>query len=91
MQGILQGEGCITVPLTSRLTVSDSSVFQMKTKIVSCHTADFKPVKQEVNGSDTSPFSIPCLMLFFPKCIKKFQFFKILKDQSVDSRALNLF
>jgi hypothetical protein len=32
--------------------------------IVSCHTADSKPVKQEVNGqwySDTFPFSIPWL------------------------------
>jgi hypothetical protein len=37
---------------------------QIKTKIVSYHTADSKPVKQEVNGqwySDTSPFSIPWL------------------------------
>jgi hypothetical protein len=31
---------------------------QMKTTIVSCHTADSNPVKQEVNG--TSPFSNPC-------------------------------
>ncbi len=29
----------------------DSSVFQIKTKIVSCHIADSKPVKQEVNGT----------------------------------------
>ncbi len=30
------------------------------TKIVSCHTADFKPVKQEVNGTVIlPPFSIP--------------------------------
>jgi hypothetical protein len=28
---------------------------QIKTKIVSCHTADFKPVKQEVNGTVTLP------------------------------------
>jgi hypothetical protein len=29
---------------------------QIKTKIVNCHTADSKPVKQEVN---TFPFSVP--------------------------------
>jgi hypothetical protein len=36
--------------LISCLTSLDSSVLQIKTKIVSCHTADSKPVKQEVNG-----------------------------------------
>ena len=43
--------GNITVPLTSCLTGFDKSVLHIKTKIVSCHTADSKPVKQEVNGS----------------------------------------
>ncbi len=43
--------GSITVPLTSRLTGLDKSVLQIKTKIVHCHTADSKPVKQEVNGT----------------------------------------
>jgi hypothetical protein len=43
--------GSITVPLTSSLTGLDWSVFQIKTKIVSCHTADSKPVKLEVNGT----------------------------------------
>ncbi len=43
--------GSITVPLTSCLTGFDWSVLQIKTKIVSCHTADSKPVKQEVNGT----------------------------------------
>jgi hypothetical protein len=28
----------------------DQSVLKIKTKIVSCHTADSKPVKQEVNS-----------------------------------------
>jgi hypothetical protein len=28
---------------------------QIKTKIVSCHTADSKPVKQEVNGTVMLP------------------------------------
>ncbi len=42
--------GSITVPLTSCLTVLDWPVFQIKTKTVSVHTADSKPVKQEVNG-----------------------------------------
>jgi hypothetical protein len=32
---------------------------QINTKIVSCHTAHSKPVKQKVNG--TTPFSIPWL------------------------------
>jgi len=41
--------GSITVLLTSCLTCLDQSVLQLKTKIVSCHTADSKPVKQEVN------------------------------------------
>jgi hypothetical protein len=37
------------VLLTSCLTGLDESVLQIKTKIDSCHTADSKPVKQEVN------------------------------------------
>jgi hypothetical protein len=39
---------------------------QIKTKIVSCHTTDSKPVKQEVNGTVIlpSPFSIPCFALY---------------------------
>ncbi len=47
--------GSITVQLTSCLTGLDLSVLQIKTKIVSCHTADFKPVKQEVNGTVILP------------------------------------
>ncbi len=48
--------GSITVPLTSCLTGLDYSVLQIKTKIVvSCHTADSKPVKQEVNGTVMLP------------------------------------
>ncbi len=46
--------GSITVPL-SCLTGLDLSVLQIKTKIVSCHTADSKPVKQEVNGTVVLP------------------------------------
>jgi hypothetical protein len=42
--------GSITVPLTSCLTGLDKSVLKIKTKFVSCHTADSKPVKQEVNS-----------------------------------------
>ncbi len=41
--------GSITVLLTSCLTGLDKSVLQIKTKIVSCHTDDSKPVKQEIN------------------------------------------
>ncbi len=48
--------GSITVLLTSCLTGLDESVLQTKTNIVSCHTADSKPVKQqEVNGTVTLP------------------------------------
>ena len=47
--------GSITVLLTSGLTGLDQSILQVKTKIVSCHTADFKPVKQEVNGAVILP------------------------------------
>jgi hypothetical protein len=47
--------GSITVPLTSCLTGLDLSVMQIKTNIVSCHTADSKPVKQEVNGTVIIP------------------------------------
>jgi len=43
------------VLLTSCLTGLDKSVFQIKTKIVSYHTADSKPVKQEVNGTVILP------------------------------------
>jgi hypothetical protein len=41
--------------LTSGLTGLDWSVLQIKTKIVSCHTADSKPAKQEVNGTVILP------------------------------------
>jgi hypothetical protein len=54
--------GSITVLLTSCLTGLDESVLQTKTKIVSCHTADSKPVKQEVNGTMILP------PLVFPGC-----------------------
>ncbi len=47
--------GSFTVPLTSCLTGLDLSVLQIKTKIVSSHTADSKPVKQEVNGTVILP------------------------------------
>ena len=41
----------ITVPLTSCLTGLDKSVLQIKTKIATGHTANSKPVKQEVNST----------------------------------------
>jgi hypothetical protein len=47
--------GSITVPLTSSLTGLDWSVLQIKTKIVSSHTANSKPVKQGVNGTVMLP------------------------------------
>jgi hypothetical protein len=54
--------GSITVLLTSCLTGLDKSVLQMKTKIISSHAADSKPVKQEVNGTVILP------PLVFPDC-----------------------
>jgi hypothetical protein len=47
--------GSISVLLTSCLTGLDYSVLQIKIKIVSCHTADSKPVKQEVNSTVILP------------------------------------
>jgi hypothetical protein len=47
--------GSITVPLTSCLTGLDWSVLQIKTKFVSCHTANSKTAKQEVNGTVILP------------------------------------
>ncbi len=47
--------GSITVQLTSCLTGLDWPVSQIKTKIVSCHTTNSKPVKQEVNGTVILP------------------------------------
>jgi hypothetical protein len=35
--------------------VQISLLLQIKTQIVSCHTADSKPVKQEVNGTVIRP------------------------------------
>jgi len=50
--------GSITVLLTSYFTGLDKSVLQIKTKIVSCHTANSIPVKQEVNGTLIPPPSV---------------------------------
>ncbi len=47
--------GSINVPLTSCLAGMEQSVLQIKIKIVSCHTADSKPAKQEVNGTVILP------------------------------------
>jgi len=47
--------GSITVPLTYCLTILDWSILQNNIKIISCHTADSKPVKQEVNGTVILP------------------------------------
>jgi hypothetical protein len=47
--------GSIAVLLTSCLTGLDSFVLQIKTKIVSCHTTDSKPVKQEGNSTVILP------------------------------------
>jgi hypothetical protein len=47
--------GSIIIPLTSCLTGLDKSVLEIKTKLVSCHTADSEPVTQEVNGTVIIP------------------------------------
>ncbi len=47
--------GSIAVPLAFCFTGLDYAVLQLKTKIVSCHTADFKPVNQEVNSTVIFP------------------------------------
>jgi hypothetical protein len=47
--------GSIIVPLTSCLSGLYKPVLQIKTKIVSCHTADSEPVKQEVNRTVILP------------------------------------
>jgi hypothetical protein len=39
--------GIITVPLTSCLTGLDQSVLKIKTKIVSCHTDEYKDTVQQ--------------------------------------------
>jgi hypothetical protein len=52
--GNTKGESII-IPLTSCLTGFDQSVLLIKTKIVSCHRADSKPVKQEVKGTVIIP------------------------------------
>jgi hypothetical protein len=64
--------GRITVPLTSCLTGLDYSVLQIKAKIVSCHTADSKPAKQEVNGTVILP------PLVFPGLTLANLFFQVL-------------
>jgi hypothetical protein len=56
--------------LTSCLTGLDLSVLQIKTKIVSCHTANSKPVKQEVNSTLILP------PLVFPALASGGQFHK---------------
>ncbi len=47
--------GSITVLLASCLTGLDQSILKIKTKFVSCHTANSKPVKQEVNSTVILP------------------------------------
>jgi hypothetical protein len=53
------------------LTGLEESVLQIKTKIVSCHAADSKPVKQEVNGTVIFPplvFPGANIMVPWQKC-----------------------
>jgi hypothetical protein len=71
--------GSITVPLTSSLTGLDKSVLQIKTKIVSCHTADSKPVKKEVNGmAILPPLVFPGWIIVYETHLTKSQFYTVL-------------
>jgi len=56
--------GSITVLLTPFLTTFNYPVLKIKTKIVSCHTADSKPVKQEVNSTVILPPLVFTVLLF---------------------------
>ncbi len=58
--------GSIILLLTSCLIGLNYSVLQIKAKIVSSHTADSKPVKQEVNGTGILP-----PVVFHEKTIKR--------------------
>jgi len=70
MAGNTKG-GNITVLFTSCLTGQYKYVLEIKTKIVSCHTADSKPVKQEVNGTEIlPPLVLPIYGLKEPILIK---------------------
>ncbi len=44
---------------------------QIKTKIVSCHTGDSKPVKQEVNGTMILPPLVFLAISFTPPKVAK--------------------
>ncbi len=77
MQGVLSPGntkgGSITVPLTSCLTGLDWSVLQIKTTIVSCHTADSKPVIQEVKSTVMfPPLVFPGSLIKEPFTLAKF-------------------
>jgi hypothetical protein len=66
--------GSIAVHLPSCLTFSDQSVLQIKTKIVSFHMTDSKPLKQEVNSTVIIPPSVfPGPTLELIQIIRKLQ------------------
>jgi hypothetical protein len=65
--------GSTIVPSTSCLTGSDWSVLQIKTTIVSCHTADSKRVKQGLHGTVILP------LLVFPAGGLRPMFYNFLK------------
>jgi hypothetical protein len=85
--------GSITVPLTSCLTGLDEYVLQIKTKIVSCHTADSKPVKQEVDGTVILlPLVFPGFGFIFDICFQRtFSTLKALVLPSILIKPLGLF
>jgi hypothetical protein len=78
--------GSISVPFTSCLTGLDWSVLQMKTKILSSHTADSQPVKQEVNGT----VILPPLVFLARSIPVKWSTIKFSTEVSFDNLNLNL-
>jgi hypothetical protein len=65
---------------------------QIKTKNVSCHTADSKPIKQEVNGTVLlSPLVFPDLAIITPTILYlEFYVGKRLKHSKKDLYKVNI-
>jgi hypothetical protein len=61
-QGILKGKYHCTIDLL--IDWFGLVSLQIKTKLVSCHTADSKPVKQVVNGTVILPLVFPVQILY---------------------------
>jgi hypothetical protein len=60
---------------------------QIKTKIVSCHTADSKPVKPEVNGTAILPLLVFPVLVIKPLCQRRRKNFPSPGHQGAGIRA----